>query len=575
MLGLEIVVVLLTAVLSLTWLARRLRVSEPVLLLCGGVLIGLIPEFRSVELPPEAVLLIFLPPLLYAESLTISLHQIRVNLRTIVLLSIGLVIATALTVAGAAHALGMAWPLAFVLGAVVAPTDATAVASVARGMPRRTLTTMRAESLVNDGTALVLFAVAVRIAVEGHPFDWGDATLRFVLSYAGGVAIGAAVALLVIAVRRRLHDPLLESGLSVLTPFAAYLPAELADVSGVLAVVICGLALSWAGPLLISAASRIRIFAFWELSTFLLNGALFVLVGMELPAAVRGLQSLSLREALLIAATVSGVVIATRVAWLYTTPYVIRALDRRPRQRALRVGARQRMPTAWGGVRGAVSLAAALAVPVAAADGAHVAGRDVIVFTTTVVILVTLVVQGQTLPAVIRWARLPFDKAEAREELLARKHITQQALEALPEHAERLGIPPEVSERLTREMNEHFESLREVEENAHHTEGELRRTLLQVKRTALVALRDARRIDDAVLRKVQETLDTEEVRLELRELAAQAYPAAAQPAGAVASDAPSSADPALEEGIAGAETAAGEDQEGRSAGSGSPKGLSA
>ncbi|MFI5756736.1 Na+/H+ antiporter [Streptomyces sp. NPDC051569] len=520
--GLEIVVVLLTAVLGLTWVARRLRLSEPVCLLAGGVLIGLIPAFRSVRLPGDLVLLIFLPPLLYAESLTISLHQIRANLRVIVLLSVGLVLATALTVAGTAHGLGMVWPMAFVLGAVLAPTDATAVAGVARGMPRRTLTTMRAESLMNDGTALVVFAVAVQIAVGRSAFAWGEATWRFALSYVGGMAIGAAGALLAITLRRRIDDGEIETGLSVLTPFAVYLPAEAAGVSGVLAVVMCGLIISRASPLLTRASSRLQTIAFWQVSTFLLNGSLFVLVGMQLPSAVLGLRSLGLGRALLLAAAVSAAVILTRLLYLHSTPYLIRAVDRRPQQRARRVGARQRMPVAWGGVRGAVSLAAALAVPTYAADGSRLQGRDVIVFVTAAVIVVTLLFQGQTLPLVIRWSRLPEDPTEDSEEILARQHVVESALDELPGHAERLGASQEVVDRLTEELSERAERLRADDEPADEAEHELRRALLAAKRTALVALRDARRIDDAVLRRVQETLDREELRLEARALAARA-----------------------------------------------------
>ncbi|WP_329140321.1 Na+/H+ antiporter [Streptomyces sp. NBC_01476] len=522
--ALEIVVVLLTTVLLLSWVARRLGIGEPVVLLCGGVLIGLIPHFHAVHLPSDLVLLIFLPPLLYSESLTISLHQIRANLRVIMMLSIGLVLSTALSVAGTGYALGMAWPVAFVLGTVLAPTDATAVAAVAKGMPRRTLTTMRAESLINDGTALVLFAVAVDSASGAEAFSWGGVVWRFVLSYVGGAAIGAAGAGLVVLIRRRLHDPVLESGLSVLTPFAVYLPAELADVSGVLAVVVCGLIISWASPLLIPANSRMQTFAFWDLASFLLNGALFVLVGVQLPSAVRGLTSLGPGQAILLAAAVSGTVIATRLVFLHTTPYLIRALDRRPQQRSRRVGARQRMPIAWGGVRGAVSLAAALAVPTTMKDGGTFHDRDVIVFVTAVVIVVTLLVQGETLPALIRWSRLPADPSEDQEELLARRHTVRAAMKELESRAELTDAPADVVARLRRELEEHADEVGAAEDHDRQLEHELRQAILRAKRGALVSLRNSRRIDDSVLRRVQETLDAEEVRLALRISAAHAVP---------------------------------------------------
>ncbi|MGW7672698.1 Na+/H+ antiporter [Streptomyces sp. NPDC054775] len=520
MAGLEIVVVLLTTVIALTWVARRIGASEPVLLLLGGVLIGLMPNFRDVQLPPGVVLLIFLPPLLYAEALTISLHQILANLRTIVMLSVGLVLTTALTVAGTAHGFGMGWPIAFVLGAVLAPTDATAVASVAKGMPRSTLTTMRAESLVNDGTALVIFSVACGTATGGHSLIWGDTVCRFVFSYAGGLVIGLAAGAAVIAIRRRVEDRTLESGLSALTPFAVYLPTELVGASGVLAVVVSGLYISRGSALVVAAGSRIQTMAFWDVSTFLLNGSLFVLVGMQLPSAVSGLRSLGLAQASLLAAAVCAVVILTRVAYIHTVPSLLQRV-RKDRSGPPSAVGRQRVPVAWGGVRGAVSLAAALAVPSVTDNGAALRGRDVVVFATAAVIVGTLLLQGQTLPAVIRWARLPSDPAEGGEERLARQQVVQVALDDLPAQASRLGVAPAVVSRLERELGDQAHFLRTRQGSADHEEQKLRRALLTTKRSALVALRDSRFIDDAVLRRVQETLDTEEMWLERREAAAR------------------------------------------------------
>ncbi|MEV7681911.1 Na+/H+ antiporter [Streptomyces sp. NPDC088341] len=512
--GLEIIVVVLTAVLALTWLARRLRASEPLFLLFGGVLLGLVPFFGEMRLSGEVVLLIFLPPLLYAEALTVSLYQIKANFRVIVLLAVGLVLVTLVTVAATAHAFGLAWAVAFVLGAILSPTDATAVALVARGMPRRFVAMMQAESLVNDGTALVAYAVAVDIVVGRHAFTWGDAVGRFLLGYAGGIAIGAAVALLVIAVRRRVHDTRFESGLSVLTPFAAYLPAELAHVSGVLAVVVCGLIVSRASPLVIRARSRVQTMDFWNVTAFLLNGSLFVLVGGQLPGVVRNLTSLGLGRTALLGAAVSAVVILTRLAYVYTSPYAVRAVDRRRAQRARRISPRHRLPLAWGGVRGGISLAAALSVPAVTVSGRPVEARDVLVFVTAVVIVATFLIQGQTLPAVIRWARLPPDRDADTEELLAQRHMARAALEALPVHAERLGTPRPVVERLARELQDHA-AMAERPSPDHRGEYELRKAVLAGKRAALVELRDARSIDDAVLRNVQESLDAEELRLEL------------------------------------------------------------
>ncbi|WP_371541926.1 Na+/H+ antiporter [Streptomyces sp. NBC_00554] len=515
--GLEVVVVVLAAVLVMTWLARRLRWNEPVLLVAGGCLIGLTPEFRTLVLPPSVVLLLFLPPLLHWESLTTSLREIRTNLRGIVLLATGLVLATAVAVAGVGHALGLSWPLAFVLGAVVAPTDAIAVGAVARLLPRRIQTILRAESLINDGTALALYAVVVGVAVQGQAVTWSGTAARFLLSYAGGVAIGAACATIVVALRRRLRDRVLESALAVLTPFATYLPAQLLDVSGVLAVVTCGLILSQAGPKVISAGARVQITDFWEVSTFILNSALFVLVGIQTPAIVSAIGSVSLGHAVVTALLVGGVVIATRLLWLYSVPYLLRVVDRRPVQRTLRSGARERFPVAWSGVRGAVSLAAALGVPTTTAAGRPIEGHGLLVFTAVAVILVTLVVQGTTMPAVIRWSGLRGDPDVTTEERRARRQMANAALKVLPDHADRLDTPPKTTDAIVSELRQYAAEDAGPSDTGPGVRAglELRRTLVGVKRGALIHMRDQRVIDDIVLRRLQSVLDSEEIRIEL------------------------------------------------------------
>jgi CPA1 family monovalent cation:H+ antiporter len=510
---LEVVVVVLTAVSAITWIAHRLRWNSPLLLVAAGCLIGLLPEFRSLVVPPDVVLLLFLPALLYWESLTTSLREIRTNVRAILLLATGLVLATAAAVAAVAHALDLWWPLAFVLGAVVAPTDATAVAAVAVGLPRRLVVSLRAESLINDGTALTLFAVVVGMAVGGHEPTWWDIAGEFLLAYGGGIAIGALAAAVVVAIRRRLEDRMVESALSLLVPFAVYLPAQAAHASGVLAVVTCGLLLSQWNPRILSPTTRVPVTGFWELTTFVLNGALFVLVGIQTPAIITSAES---GRAIGLASLVTLTVIGTRLLWLYSVPYLIRAIDRRPRQRELRygrvdhqlhqLGARQRFPIAWCGARGAVSLAAALAVP------ARVDGRDTVVFTAVVVIVATLLIQGQTMPAVIRWARFSGDEV-ATEEEQARRHIRDAAIEALPRVAASLETPAAVADLVAADLRR--QGATDGSRNDVRAELELRRGLLGIKRRALIQLRDDRRIDDIVLRRVESVLDTEEIRIDL------------------------------------------------------------
>lgn len=513
------------AVLVCSILARRFRLAPPVLLLACGALLGFVPVLRRVHLPPQVVLLLFLPALLYWESLTTSLREIRSNLRVIVLMSTALVIATAAAVAAVAHTLGLGWGPAWVLGAAVAPTDATAVGVLARALPRRTVTVLRAESLVNDGTALVIYALAVAITVGEDHLSVLHAGWLFLLAYVGGAAAGLVTAWLAVEVRRRLDDPLQENVAMILTPFTAFLLAEVIHASGVLAVVVCGLIMSQAGPRVGRPAMRQQAQASWSLATYLLNGALFVLVGLELQSAVRGLTGADLIRGLTAVGAVSAVVIGVRFAWLYTTPYLIRALDRRPQQRLRRIGARARVVSGVAGFRGAVSLAAALAVPHTVASGAPFPSRNVIVFVTAGVIVVTLA-QALLLPGVVRWARLPRDTSVEQERHLAETLATEEALAAIPQLAADLGTDSEVTHRLRREYEKHLRVLRAGEDGAddepalrydqHYTA--LRLAVLAHKRATVLRLRDERRIDDTVLRQVQTRLDIEEVRLSQREL---------------------------------------------------------
>jgi CPA1 family monovalent cation:H+ antiporter len=518
MAGLEVVVLVGVVVIAAARLARGVRLPPPLVILVAGAVVGFVPGVGAVELPPDVVLLLFLPALLYWESLTTSLREIRANLRVILLLSVGLVLATAAAVAVVAHALGLDWPMAWVLGAVLAPTDATAVSALARALPRRLRTTLKAESLINDGTALVLYAVALGVALgEGSPSGL-EVVGRFAGSYAGGLAIGLAAAVLALVARRLVRDDAdvrLENAVSLLTPFVAYLPAELLDVSGVVAVVTCGLVLSQAGPSRISPATRLQAVSFWQLTSFLLNGALFALIGLQLAPLVEGLSTANLMDGLRDGVLIAVVVTATRLTWMTTVAYLIRAVDRRPAQRQRRVGFRGRMVTGWAGFRGAVSLAAALAIPVTGEDGTSVADRDVVLLVTFVVIALVLLVQSPTMPALLRWARLPADTAEADEERTAQRAMDEAALQAVDARGAELGVDGAVVERVREDYRARLRSL--DDDSPEHVDGaaeaRLRAALLQDKRAALIALRDAGTIDDIVLRRVQGGLDVAEVRI--------------------------------------------------------------
>ncbi|MCV7122179.1 Na+/H+ antiporter [Mycobacterium lacus] len=523
MFALVVIVALVTTVVVGTILGRRYRVGPPVLLILLGALLGLIPRFGGVHIDGELVLLLFLPALLYWESLNTSFREIRANLRVIAMTSIGLVIATAVAVSWTARAMGMESHAAAVLGAVLSPTDAAAVAGLAKKLPRRALTVLRAESIINDGTALVLFGVTVSVAVGGAAVGPVALTSRFVESYLGGIAAGLIVGGLVTLLRRRIDAPLEEGALSLLTPFAAFLLAQTFECSGVVAVLVSALVITYVSPRVIRARSRLQSFAFWDISTFLINGSLWVFVGVQIPGALRGIAGVGggLRHAVWLALAVAGVIIVTRFACVELTTVVGRAVDKGMRRQARQVGWRQRCVTSWAGFRGAVSLAAALAVPLTAHGGAPFPDRSLIIFVVSGVILVTVLVQGSTLPLVVRWARMPEDVAHADELQLARTRGAQAALDALPVVADELGAGPELVKRLTKEYEEHAaiaEATGDPSANSDLAErGDLARRVrlgvLEHKRRAITELRDQNRIDDIVLRELQATMDLEEVRL--------------------------------------------------------------
>jgi CPA1 family monovalent cation:H+ antiporter len=522
-LGLEMAVVLGVALVVCGALARRYPIAPAILLVLVGVLIGFAPHLREAQLPPEVVLLVFLPVLLYWESLTTSLREIRNNLRVVVLTSTVLVLATAAAVAAVAHAIGLQWGPAWVLGAALAPTDATAVGVLARTLPRRTVTVLRAESLVNDGTALVIYGLAVGVTVGEDYLTPLHVWALLVLAYGGGVLAGALVGLVSWQLRRRMSDPMLENIAMLVTPFAAFLAAESIQASGVLAVVVCGLFISQVTPRITGALARQTSVPFWTVSTTVISSALFVLVGLQSHIAFRELSSVSPTHALVDILLVTAVVIGVRWVWLYTTPYIIRALDRRPAQRLRRLGARQRSVSGVAGFRGAVSLAAVLAVPRTLDSGVPFPDRDLIVVITSGVIVLTLL-QALLLPRVVRFARLPVDNSVVEERQYAEVFITDAAIDSLPDTAAELGTDAHVAQRVRTEIEKRRKVLAAygsdadpvIQHNDQYTSLWL--ALIARKREALLELRDEQRIDDIVLRQVQAKLDIDEVRLSRTEL---------------------------------------------------------
>lgn len=454
--GLEVTVLVGITVLTGAILAPRLRVAVPLLLVVAGLALGFIPEVREIELPPETVLLLFLPVLLFWESLTTSLRSIRRDFRGIFLMSTALVVASAFAVAGIAYLLGLPWDAALILGAAVAPTDATAVAALGRMLPRRNFMNLKAESLTNDGTALVIYGVAVGVAVGGT-YTPLDVTGLVALSYVGGAAAGIVVAGLAYLVMRRTRNTLNLNIALLLVPFTAFLVAELIHASGVLAVVVAGLIIAYIQPRISTAASRRQAAWTWPLGSFLLNGSLFVLIGFEVQAVAHEIPGREIGWLAVMTVAVWLVLLVARFVFQTTSVMIIRLLDRRPSQRLRRTTYRARIVSAVAGFRGAVSLAIALSVPLTTASGEALPGRDEIIFVTAGVILLTLLVQGPLLPTVVRWARLPDDMAMQKELELAERAITGAALTAVKEIALDHGISEETRDRLTRDYYEFLE----------------------------------------------------------------------------------------------------------------------
>ncbi|MEX0153765.1 Na+/H+ antiporter [Microbacterium sp. LMI1-1-1.1] len=517
--ALEVIVLVGALVLSGVWLSPRIRVPAPLLQLALGLLAGFIPLVREIHLPSEAVLVLFLPALLFWEALTTSLREIRRDLRGILILSTLLVVASAFGVAGIGVALGLGWGAALILGAALAPTDATAVGAMARTLPHRNMTILRAESLINDGTALVIYSIAVGAAVSHIAFTGWQITGLVAIAYLGGGVIGAITGWAGTRLLRRMADPIVNNTALIVIPFVAFLLAELIHASGVIAVVIAGLILSQTGPRISTPQSRQQTFAFWSLSTNLLNGALFVLIGIEAQSAIRAVPTTEIPALVALAVLAWGAIITIRFVFQTVTIYAIRLLDRRPSQRARRMSYRARVVSAVAGFRGAVSLAVALAVPAA------LAGRAEVIFVATAVVILTLVVQGVLLPPVVRWAEFAPDTALGDELATAEHTATEEAVNAAAALAAQLGVDDPVRDRVLDEYREHLQ----VMDATDHDESSavairdeqytrLRLAMLERKRSVVIRLRDEATINDTTLRIMQSRLDREALRLSQPEL---------------------------------------------------------
>ena len=539
----EIILGLLLAVAALATLATRLGVPYPILLVLGGSALGFVPGLPSVELDPELVFLLFLPPLLYVSAIFTSWRDFRANIRPISLLAIGLVLMTTFVVGAVVHTvIGLPWAAAFVLGAIVSPTDAIAATAVAQrlGVPRRIVTILEGESLVNDATGIVAYRVAVAAVVTGAFSIW-EAGLQFLVGAAGGVGAGFAVGWLVVWARRHVsEDPSVQNIVSLLTPFVAYLAAEelphslwemLHELyrvpgdlhfSGVLAVVTTGLYLGRKGPYIISSGTRLQGYATWELITFLLNGLIFILIGLQLRSVVEGLDEYTAGQLVSYALLTSLTVILVRMIWVFPATYVPRWASRRIRERDPSPPWRSVSVIAWTGMRGVISLAAALALPLQTASGVPFPDRDLIIFLTFCVILATLAVQGLSLPLLIRTLGLEDDHIGEKEETHGRIRIAEAALERLDELIDEDWVREDTAERIrglyTYRRNRfasRFEGDPDGVEERSAAYQRLMVELLVAQRLRLVTMRDEGSIADEIMHRIERDLDLEESRLGL------------------------------------------------------------
>ena len=509
---------LLVAVGGLLALSPTLRIPLPILLVLGGIVLGFIPGLPDIALPPDVILVAILPPLLYSGAFFTSLRDLRANKRPISFLAFGLVGTTMTAVAVVAHEwIGLSWAVAFTLGAIVSPTDALAATEIASrlGAPRRVVSLVAGESLVNDGTAPVLYKAAIGAAVGGT-FSLLDTSGRVVLNVIGGIAIGLAVGVVIRQVRRHIDDPPVEIAIAVLSGYLAYLPAAAAGVSGVLAAVTVGVFMGWHTPELTTERTRLSGDAFWEILVFLVNALVFVLVGLQLRRIVESLSGISPLRLAGYAALVCTAVSFTRVIWVPIFTYLPRWAFRSIRARDPYPPWQYPALVSWMGIRGAVSLVAALALPNDFPD------RGLIVFLTFTVIVATLVVQGLTLPALIEALDVHDDGSEEREDAKARIRAAEAALARLEELIADGEVRPDTAERVRGLLGFRRDRFRArfddsddgaIEERSVAYQA-LMRQLLDAERAALLSLRNEGVINDTVMQRVQRDLDLETARLD-------------------------------------------------------------
>lgn len=550
MAGIELVFLLLAVSAALQILARRIRVPHPVLLAVGGLLLALVPRLPRVEIAPDVLFLVFVPPLLYWGARTLSLRDFRHEIGPIIRLAVIMVLVSTVAVAIVAHALDPAftWAAAFALGAIVAPPDSVAALTIMRslGGPRSVASILEGEGLLNDATALVAYRIAVAAAVTGT-FSIHEVAPQFVLAGAGGIVIGLVIGVAThLTARLGMSVPVVANTFSLLTPYASFLAADLLGASGVLAVVTTGIYMGRQIPRFVAPETRVQNEAMWSVATFLLESLIFILIGLELPSVTRALASVPIGTLLREAALITACVVVVRFIWVWPSAYISRALGRRLLHRDTPSPSWQSVLfIGWSGMRGGESLAIALALPLSTASGAPFPAREQIVFITFVVIFATLVVQGASAGPLLRWLRLRGDGRARDEEAHARLVAVEEGLRALDDDSGSGSPYPEVVRYLRQRHRQRARRWAAREDRrflgrshlgthdhtvtapSHDTGAldesraaeyrRLRSKMIQAEERAVVALRDRDVIGDDVMRRIQHDLDLESMLLEVPE----------------------------------------------------------
>jgi CPA1 family monovalent cation:H+ antiporter len=522
----QILVLLLVIVASVAVAATRLKVPPAILLVLTGVALALIPGLPTLELSPELVLLLVLPPVIYSSAVTMSWREFRFNIRPISLLAVGCVAFTTIAVAVVTHwLLGMPWPVGFILGAIVSPPDVMAPLSIARRMhlPRRLLVILQGEGLANDATALILYRFAV-VAVSLGAFSFGQAAATFAAIAVGEILWGIGVGWLMLRLRRWVNDPHIEIMLSILTPFIAYWPPEHLGGSGVLATITTGLYVSWCGPMLIRATTRIQGVFFWDFFIYVIEGMVFLITGLQARTLIDRIGDYSMFELAISAAVVSVVVITARFVWMYPATYLPHWLFPALKRRDPSPPWQWPFVLAFTGVRGIVSLAAALAIPFTTVNGQAFPYRDLILFLTFAVILVTLVGQGLMLPWVIRALGLAHVGRGERHTERAEEHMARrQAIGAAIERLDQLAAERHLSEEIVQPIrSQHRDRLKHIKNRSDRDHSlrklielsdEIEMLLLAAERQKINELFRNGKLKDEARRRIERELDVREAHL--------------------------------------------------------------